>query len=133
MKSGYQFYKIKIDFIYLNDIYSIIAEPFQTLLELKENIIKKIFPSPNNIHCFYQNSDIFEKEDEQISKLFPFKKLIKIKLKHPSKEKKKAKSYKSYRFLKSKAKSNLIDNKEIPPKIEINLDSVLKIKKKTKN
>ena len=131
MKNEY-LYKIKIDFEYMNEIYTIISEPYQTLFELKENVIKKIFPPPKNIHCFYRNIDIFDKEDEQISQLFPFKKIIKIRLKNPSKEKNIIKPYKSYKYLQSKTKSNLIDTKEIQPKIELNSNSSVKFKKKIK-
>ena len=139
MKSGFYFYKVSIDFEYLNEIYSIVAEPYNTLIELKENIIKKIFPSPKNVHCFYQNLDIYEKENEQISRIFPFKKKIKIRLKNPSKEKKLIKPYNSYKYLDNRVKSNIIENKEIKiPKIEINSinsinsDSSIKFGKKIK-
>ena len=143
MISGFCFYKIKIDFEYMNEIYTVIAEPYHTLLELKEKTIKKIFPKPKNIHCFYKNLDIYEKEDEQISRLFPFKKKLKIKLKMPSKEKRPINSYKSYnlysyKYLEKNAKSNIIENKEVQiPKIEVKSDSSIKcgakIKIKMKN
>ena len=38
MKTGHNFFKVNIDFEYCNDIYSVDAEPYQTLLELKEII-----------------------------------------------------------------------------------------------
>lgn len=114
IKSKYQINKINIDFEYMNDIYSITADPYNTLLELKGNILKKIFPVQKNIHCFYQNLDISEKEDEQISKLFPFKKKIKIVLKNPSKEKN------------TISKSNIGEKKEVYPKIDLNSNSVNK-------
>ena len=133
MKNGLFFYKTNIDFEYMNEIYTIIAEPYQTLLELKEKVIKKIFPSPKNIHCFYQNLDMFDNEGEQISRLFPFKKRLKIVLRKPSKEKKLIKPYKSYKYLQTNIKSNIIQNKELQmPKIEINSDSSIKLGTKIK-
>lgn len=122
--AGYQFFKINIDFEYKDEIYSIKAEPYNTLLELKENISKKIFPTPRNIHCFYRNFDLYDKEDEQISMLFPLKKKIKIILKKPSKEKN---NIKSYQYIKSK--SNGVDRKKIIPKIEFLSDSISPFKK----
>jgi len=123
--AGYQFFKINIDFEYKDEIYSIKAEPYNTLVELKENISKKIFPTPRNIHCFYRNLDLYDKEDEQISMLFPLKKKIKIILKKPSKEKN---NIKSYQYIKSK--SNGVDRKKIIPKIEFLSDSISPFKKK---
>jgi hypothetical protein len=123
MKKEYNIFKVRIDFEYYNDIYSVDAEPYQTLSELKENIIKKIYPPPKNVHCFYQNCDMHEKEDEQISSLFPFKKKFKIVLRKSSKDKRIIKPYKSC------AKYDLINNKEILskiPKIELGSKSSLK-------
>ena len=77
------FHKISIDFEYLNEIYTINSDPYNTLSELKEIVSKKIFPCPGNVHCFYKNADLFEKEDEEIAKLFPHNSKIKIKLKKP--------------------------------------------------
>ena len=77
------FHKISVDFEYLNVIYDINSEPYNTLSELKEIISKKIFPSPGDVHCFYKNFDLYEKEDEEISKIFPNKTKIKITLKNP--------------------------------------------------
>ena len=122
--AGYQFFKINIDFEYKDEIYSIKAEPYNTLLELKENISKKIFPTPRNIHCFYRNFDLYDKEDEQISMLFPLKKKIKIILKKPSKEKN---NIKSYQYIKSK--SNGADRNIIIPKIAFLSDSISPFKK----
>lgn len=102
----YKFYKINIDFEYNNDIYNMFAEPYNTLLELKEYICKKIYPAVKNIHCFYNNIDLYDKEDEQICMLFPLKKKLKIKLKTPSKENDIIKSYQY-----EKSKSNLIKRK----------------------
>ena len=82
-----EFHKISIDFEYLNEIYTINSDPYNTLSELKDIVSKKIYPSPENVHCFYKNIDLSEKEDEEIAKLFPHFSKIKIKLKHPPKEK----------------------------------------------
>ena len=102
----YKFYKINIDFEYNNEIYNMIAEPYNTLVELKEYICKKIYPAVKNIHCFYNNIDLYEKEDEQICILFPLKKKIKIKLRTPSKENDIIKSYQH-----EKSKTSLIKRK----------------------
>ena len=80
------FHKISIDFEYLNEIYTINSDPYNTLSELKDIVLKKIFPCPGDVHCFYKNIDLFDKEDEEIIKLFPHNSKIKIKLKKPSKE-----------------------------------------------
>ena len=77
------FHKISVEFEYLNEIYDINSEPYNTLSELKEIISKKIFPTPGDLHCFYKNFDLYEKEDEEISKIFPNKTKIKIILKNP--------------------------------------------------
>ena len=82
------FHKINIDFEYLNEIYTINSDPYKTLYELKEIVSKKIFPCPRDAHCFYKNVDLFDKEDEEIAKLFPHTSKIKIKLKKPPKENK---------------------------------------------
>ena len=124
MKFGYQYFKISVDFEYKNEIYNIIAEPFNTVLELKEIICKKIFPFPKNIHCFYKNIDLYGKEEEQISMLFPLKKKIKIKLKKTSKEKKMIGSYKNFKSL-----SNLFNTNRINLGNELFSDSYLKVKK----
>ena len=78
-----EYNKMQIDFEYNHEIYNIIAEQYKTLSELKETIRKKIFPAPHNIHCFYNNVDLYEEEDDQISETFPRKKKIKIVLKTP--------------------------------------------------
>ena len=77
------FHKISVEFEYSNEIYDINSEPYNTLSELKEIISKKIFPHPGDVHCFYKNFDLYEKEDEEISKIFPNKTKIKIILKNP--------------------------------------------------
>lgn len=123
IKSIYQFEKIIIDFEYMNNLYTTIAQPYNTLIELKEKIMKKIFPKPKGVHCFYKNLDINEKEDEQISSLFPFRKKIKVILKKPSKEKHIIKSYKSFNYLETKSKPNTKENRNVYPKIEMNSDS----------
>ena len=81
------FYQIRIDFEYLNEIYTINSEPYNTLFELKESVSRKIFPFPGSVHCFYKNIDLSEKEDDEIAKIFPNKTKIKIKLKRPQKDK----------------------------------------------
>ena len=81
------FNKISIDFEYLNEIYTIKSDPYKTLYELKEIITRKIFPYPGNVHCFFKNMDLIEKEDDEISKLFPNKTKIKLILKKPEKDK----------------------------------------------
>ena len=118
MASLYQFCKILIDFEYMNNIYSIMSEPYNTLSELKEKIIKRIFPSPKNLHCFYKNIDLYEQEDNQLYSLFPFKQKLKIRLKKPSKEKRIIKPYKSYKNIYPNSKLFLAENKEIQSKIE---------------
>ena len=77
------FHKISVEFEYLNEIYDINSEPYYTLAELKEIVSKKIFPHPGDVHCFYKNFDLYEKEDEEISKIFQNKTKIKITLKNP--------------------------------------------------
>ncbi len=143
-KSIYQYDKIIIDFEYMNNIYSTIAQPYNTLYELRENIIKKIFPKPKNIHCYYHNIDINNKEDEQIATLFPLRKKVKIQLRQPSKEKNMTKPYISYKCLETKSKSIITEAKNVYPKID-NTDSIniknnnsniklkIKINKKNKN
>ena len=37
------FHKISIDFEYLNEIYTINSDPYKTLSELKDIVLKKIF------------------------------------------------------------------------------------------
>ena len=133
MTSLHQLSKILIDFEYMNNIYSITTEPYKTLSELKESITKKIFPSPKNIHCFYKNIDIHEQEDEQIYRLFPFRKKLKIRLKQPSKEKIIIKSYKSYKNLYTKSRTNLPENKEWQSKFEFVSNLSPKIPKKIGN
>ena len=118
IKSNYQFDKIIIDFEYMNNIYSTIAQPYNSLIELKEKTIKKIFPKPKNIHCYYHNLDITNKEDEQIATLFPLRRKVKIILKQPSIEKNMIKPYKSFKYLETKSKSNVTDTKIVYPKIE---------------
>ena len=80
------FHKITIDFEYLNEIYTINSDPYKTLIELKEAVSKKIFPYPGDVHCFYRNIDLYEKEDEEIIKLFPHNSKLKIILRHPNQE-----------------------------------------------
>jgi len=80
------FHKISIDFEYLNEIYTINSDPYKTLSELKDIVLKKIFPCPRDVHCFYKNVDLFDKEEEEIIKMFPHNSKVKIKLKKPSKE-----------------------------------------------
>ena len=76
-----EFHKISIDFEYLEEIYTINSDPYKTLSELKDIALKKIFPCPDNVHCFYKNMDLTEKEDEEIAILFPhFSKIPKLNL-----------------------------------------------------
>ena len=82
-----EFYKISIDFEYLKEVYTINSDPYKTLSELKDITLKKIFPCPENVHCFYKNIDLTGKEDEEISKLFPHFSKIKLNLKNPPKQK----------------------------------------------
>ena len=81
------FYKIRIDFEYLKEIYTINSDSYNTLSELKDIVSKKIFPNPGNLYCYYKNIDLTEKEDEEIAKIFPNKAKIKISLKRQQKEK----------------------------------------------
>ena len=81
------FYKIRIDFEYLKEIYTINSDSYNTLSELKDIVSKKIFPNPGNLYCYYKNIDLTEKEDEEIAKIFPNKAKIKISLKKQQKEK----------------------------------------------
>ena len=74
-------YKIRVDFEYLNEVYTVNSDPYNTLSELKDIVTKKIFPSPGNVHCFYKNIDLSDKEDDEISKIFPNKTKIQIILK----------------------------------------------------
>jgi len=76
-----EYYKIRIDFEYLNEIYTVNSDPYNTLSELKDIISRKIFPYPGNVHCFYKNIDLSDKEDEEIAKIFPNKTKIQITLK----------------------------------------------------
>ena len=62
MKFGYQYFKISVDFEYKNEIYNIIAEPFNTVLELKEIICKKIFPFPKTFIVFIKILTYMEKK-----------------------------------------------------------------------
>ena len=105
------FHKINVEFEYLNEIYDIYSEPYNTLSELKEIVSKKIFPPPGDVHCFYKNFDLYEKEEEEISKIFQNKSKIKIILKNPP----------AVKPLK-KLKLNLMS----PPKINV-FDSYLNI------
>ena len=82
-----EFHKISIDFEYFEEIYTINSDPYKTLSELKDIALKKIFPCPDNVHCFYKNMDLTEKEDEEIAILFPHFSKIKLKLKNPPKQK----------------------------------------------
>ena len=109
------FHQIKIDFEYLNEIYTVNSEPYNTLFELKETVSKKIFPHPGIIHCFYKNIDLFEKEDDEISKIFPNQTKIKIQLKRPQKNKSKNKPYLSRN---NQIKLALSENIENSPKNE---------------
>ena len=77
------FNTMQIDFEYNHEIYNIFAERYKTLSELKETVRKKIYPTPHNIHCFYNNIDLYKDEDDQISETFPQKNKIKIVLKSP--------------------------------------------------
>ena len=128
----YNFHKVKVDFDYNNELRTIIAEPYFTLLELKESVLKKIFPPPKDVHCYYQNLDLSKNEDEQISKLFPFKRKIKINLKKPAKEKKMVKSYKSFEDMQIKMKYNIVGDKMAIPRIILNSHSTADINSKNK-
>ena len=82
-----EFHKIRIDFEYLKEIYTINSDSYNTLSELKDIVSRKIFPYPGNLYCYYKNIDLSEKEDEEIAKIFPNKAKIKISLKKQQKEK----------------------------------------------
>ena len=79
--------KIKLDFEYNNEIFNFEAEPFRTLNEMKEKVIRKIYHVPNGIHCYYKNRDLTPYLFERIETLFPRKKKVLIKLKEPQNQK----------------------------------------------
>ena len=121
------FHKISIDFEYLNEIYTINSDPYNTLSELKDIVCKKIFPCPGNVHCIYKNVDLFDKEDEEIIKLFPHNSKIKIKLKKPQKERVIRKSILNYNI-----RPNLKTLENIPQKCYPSIEALISPEKKSK-
>ena len=121
------FHKISIDFEYLNEIYTINSDPYNTLSELKDIVCKKIFPCPGNVHCIYKNVDLFDKEDEEIIKLFPHNSKIKIKLKKPQKERVIRKSILNYNI-----RPNLKILENIPQKCYPSIEALISPEKKSK-
>ena len=79
--------KVKLDFEYNNEVYNFEAEPFKTLNEMKEQVIRKIYRVPKGIHCYYKNRDLNPYLFERIETLFPRKKKVLIKLKEPQNQK----------------------------------------------
>ena len=121
------FHKYSIDFEYLNEIYTINSDPYQTLSELKDIVSKKIFPCPKDVHCFYKNCDLFDKEDEEIAKIFPHNSKIKIKLKKPLKEKNSRKSV-IFPNIGEDIMTLETDSRKKSPKKEVNFSPQLKYK-----
>ena len=78
--------KIKLDFEYNNEVFNFDAEPFRTLNEMKEKVIRKIYHVPKGIHCYYKNRDLTPYLFERLETLFPRKQKVLVKLKEPQKQ-----------------------------------------------
>jgi len=66
--SGFILVKIEL----MSQTTTIKAEPYKTLLEIKNKSLKILNDSKkNNLHLFYKNKDLITKEHEQIGNVFP--------------------------------------------------------------
>ena len=75
------FGSIEINFQYEEQIFTIKAEPYKTLSEIKEKAIRKMLCVPYNVSCFYSNIDLTNEENKKIGDLFNHKEKVTIKLK----------------------------------------------------
>ena len=66
--SGFILVKIEL----MSKTTTIKAEPYKTLLEIKNKSLKILNDSKKtNLHLFYKNKDLVTKEHEQIGNVFP--------------------------------------------------------------
>ena len=78
----FEIQSLKINFEYSGETISTNEEPYKTLNEVKEKLLKKFVTQPPiNSRCFYLCKDITDKGTEKIGNLFSHKDKIVIKLK----------------------------------------------------
>ena len=72
--------KIKLNFEYDNQLVTLSAEPYKTIIQLKAKAMKMFFPCPKELKTYYLNRDISKHEYEKIGTFFFKKENIYLKL-----------------------------------------------------
>ena len=72
--------KIRLNFEYNNQLVTLSAEPYKTIIQLKAKAMKMFFPCPKELKTYYLNRDISKHEYEKIGTFFLKKENIYLKL-----------------------------------------------------
>ena len=62
------FKKIRLNFEYNNQLVTLSAEPYKTIIQLKAKAMKMFFPCPKELKTYYLNQDISKHEYEKIKR-----------------------------------------------------------------
>ena len=74
------FKKIRLNFEYNNQLVTLSAQPYKTIIQLKAKAMKMFFPCPKELKTYYLNQDISKHEYEKIGTFFFKKENIYLKL-----------------------------------------------------
>lgn len=79
-QNQYALKKVRINFEFNDQLVTLSAEPYKTLIQMRKKVMKLLYLCPQQLKVYYSNQDITKDEFEKIGKLFPGKENINIKL-----------------------------------------------------
>ena len=79
-QNNYSFKKVRINFEFNDQLVTLSAEPYKTLIQMREKVMKLLYLCPKKLKVYYSNRDITKDEFEKVGKLFRGKVNVNIKL-----------------------------------------------------
>ena len=79
-QNNYAFKKVRINFEFNDQLVTLSAEPYKTLIQMREKVMKLLYLCPKKLKVYYSNRDITKDEFEKVGKLFRGKVNVNIKL-----------------------------------------------------
>ena len=79
-QNNYAFKKVRINFEFNDQLVTLSAEPYKTLKQMREKVMKLLYLCPKQLKVYYSNRDITKDEFEKVGKLFRGKVNVNIKL-----------------------------------------------------
>ena len=69
-QNNYAFKKVRINFEFNDQLVTLSAEPYKTLKQMREKVMKLLYLCPKQLKVYYSNRDITKDEFEKVGKLF---------------------------------------------------------------